>query len=188
MAFRFTVTHIPGVLVIEPQVFQDDRGFFMETYKRSEFAKHGIIEGFVQSNHSRSSKGVLRGLHYQREPKTQGKLVRALVGEVFDVVVDLRHFSPTYGNWLGISLSSQDKQMIYVPPGFAHGFCVISDSAEVQYMTTAEYAPDAEAGIIWNDPDVGITWPVNNPLISFRDRSWPRLRDADNDFSYRAAV
>jgi dTDP-4-dehydrorhamnose 3,5-epimerase len=182
--FRFRKTRIAGVVFIEPQVSEDDRGFFMETYKRSEFAEQGISEAFVQSNHSRSTKGVLRGLHYQRQPKAQGKLVRATVGEIFDVVVDLRRSSPTYGDWLSASLSSENKQMVYVPQGFAHGFCVVSDVAEVQYMTTEEYAPTQEAGIIWNDPQLGITWPMNNPRVSARDQRWPRLRDADNEFQY----
>lgn len=184
MPFRFRKTRIAGVVFIEPQVSEDDRGFFMETYKRSEFAEQGISEAFVQSNHSRSTKGVLRGLHYQRQPKAQGKLVRATVGEIFDVVVDLRRSSPTYGDWLSASLSSENKQMVYVPQGFAHGFCVVSDVAEVQYMTTEEYAPTQEAGIIWNDPQLGITWPMNNPRVSARDQRWPRLRDADNEFQY----
>jgi dTDP-4-dehydrorhamnose 3,5-epimerase len=182
--FRFRKTRIAGVVFIEPQVSEDDRGFFMETYKRSEFAEQGISEAFVQSNHSRSTKGVLRGLHYQRQPKAQGKLVRATVGEIFDVVVDLRRSSPTYGDWLSASLSSENKQMVYVPQGFAHGFCVVSDVAEVQYMTTEEYAPTQEAGIIWNDPQLGITWPMNNPMVSVRDQGWPRLREAGDHFNY----
>ena len=182
MPFEFRRTEIPEVMLIRPVVFRDGRGFFMESYKRSEFAAHGIADFFVQSNYSRSCKDVLRGLHYQREPKAQGKLVQAAKGEFFDVVVDLRRLSPTYGKWVGTTLSAQRHIMIYVPPGFAHGFCVTSEAAEVLYYTTEEYAPSYEAGVIWNDPDLAIAWPCANPDLSERDRSWPRLRDADNNF------
>lgn len=183
MPFSFTPTAISGIVLIEPRVFPDARGFFMETYKRSEFAAHGIDEAFVQCNHSRSARGTLRGLHYQREPKAQGKLVRVLSGEIYDVVVDMRKGSSTYGKWLGGVLSVKNKQMLYVPGGFAHGFCVTSDEADVTYMTTAEYAPEFEAGVIWNDPELAIDWPIRNPELSPRDRAWPRLREAENDFS-----
>ena len=186
MPFRFTPAAIADVVVIEPRVFPDDRGFFMETYKRSEFAAHGIDETFVQCNQSKSARGTLRGLHYQRHPKAQGKLIHALSGEIYDVVVDLRHGSPSYGKWLGVLLSAENKQMIYVPHGFAHGFCVTSDEAEVSYMTTAEYAPEFEAGIIWNDPDLAIDWPIAEPHLSNRDQAWPPFRKADNNFSFAA--
>ena len=179
MPFRFSPAAIPDVLVIEPRVFPDGRGFFMETYKRSEFAAHGIDETFVQCNQSKSVRGTLRGLHYQRIPKAQGKLVRALSGEIYDVAVDLRQGSPTYRQWIGEVLSAQNKHMLYVPRGFAHGFCVTSDEAEVSYMTTAEYAPELEAGIIWNDPDLRIDWPVAQPHLSNRDQDWPTLREAN---------
>jgi len=184
MPFEFCRTEIPEVMLIQPVVFRDGRGFFIESYKRSEFAAHGIADYFVQSNHSRSSKGVLRGLHYQREPKAQGKLVQAAKGELFDVVVDIRRLSPTYGKWVATTLSAQSHTMIYVPPGFAHGFCVTSEDAEILYLATAEYAPSYEAGVIWNDPDLAIAWPCANPELSERDRSWPRLSDADNNFDY----
>jgi dTDP-4-dehydrorhamnose 3,5-epimerase len=179
MPFRFTPTDLAEVVIIEPKVFLDDRGFFIETYKRSEFSAHGISAAFVQANQSRSSRNTLRGLHYQRAPRAQGKLVRALSGEVFDVVVDIRKESATYGKWLGIPLSSETNRMLYVPPGLAHGFCVVTEEAEVLYMTTDEYAPDYEAGIRWDDPDLRITWPVDNPKLSARDMEWPLLKSAE---------
>lgn len=184
MPFTFKRLEIPEVILIEPRVFRDERGFFMEVYKHSEFAAFGIAERFVQDNHSRSVKGVLRGLHYQNPPKAQGKLVRVVVGEIFDVVVDIRKGSPTYGKWVGVKLSAENKRMLYIPPGFAHGFCVISDVAEVVYKVTAEYAPECEGGIIWNDPEVGIDWPIENPMLSPKDANWPMLRDAVNRFVY----
>lgn len=184
MPFSFTPADIPDVLLIEPRVYPDDRGFFMESYKRSEFARAGIPDPFVQVNHSRSPRGILRGLHYQKQPKAQGKLVRVLAGEIYDVVVDIRRGAPTYGKWLGFSLSAQGGKMVYVPVGFAHGFCVISEEADVCYMTTEEYAPDYESGIYWNDPELEIDWPTANPRVSARDQRWPRLRDADCNFQY----
>lgn len=188
MPFRFTPTAIAEVIVIEPQVFPDERGFFMETYKRSEFVAQGIDESFVQCNQSRSGRGTLRGLHYQKNPKAQAKLVRALSGEVYDVVVDLRRGMPTYGKWIGATLSAENKKMLYVPAGFAHGFCVTSAEAEIYYMTTAEYAPEAEAGVIWNDPELEIEWPIAEPELSYRDRSWPPLKFADNNFRQRGGA
>ena len=182
MPFRFTPTDISGVIVIDPPVFPDDRGFFMESYKRSEFAAGGINETFVQCNQSKSARGILRGLHYQKKPKAQAKLVRALSGEIYDVAVDLRKGSSTYGKWTTVILSAENKKMLFVPVGFAHGFCVTSADAEMLYMTTEEYAPDLEAGVLWDDPDLAIEWPVANPVLSARDRAWPRLRDADNTF------
>jgi len=182
MPFRFNPTDISGVIVIDPPVFPDDRGFFMESYKRSEFAAGGINETFVQCNQSKSARGILRGLHYQKNPKAQAKLVRALSGEIYDVAVDLRKGSSTYGKWTTVILSAENKKMLFVPVGFAHGFCVTSADAEMLYMTTQEYAPDLEAGVLWDDPDLAIEWPVANPVLSARDRAWPRLRDADNTF------
>lgn len=184
MPFRFTRTEIPEVISIEPQVFPDKRGFFMESYKRSEFSSAGIESVFVQVNHSRSPRAILRGLHYQKQPRAQAKLVRVVAGEIYDVVVDIRRGAPSYGKWIGLALSADNKKSLYVPAGFAHGFCVVSAEAEVCYMTTEEYAPTHEAGIAWNDPDLKIAWPVENPQLSDRDRGWPRLRDADNNFSY----
>jgi dTDP-4-dehydrorhamnose 3,5-epimerase len=184
MPFEFHRAEIPDVVVIEPRLFRDGRGFFMEFYKRSDFAAHGIGEIFVQSNHSRSAAGILRGLHYQKNPKAQGKLVRTVFGEVFDVAVDLRRGSPNYGKWVGLTLSAGDPTMIYIPAGFAHGFCVVSEAAEVLYMTTEEYSPAEESGVVWDDPELAIRWPVTHPQLSERDRNWPRLRDAQNNFDY----
>jgi dTDP-4-dehydrorhamnose 3,5-epimerase len=184
MPFEFSRAEIPEVILIQPRVFKDGRGFFLESYKHSEFAAHGIPETFVQSNHSRSPRGILRGLHYQKAPRAQGKLIKLILGEVFDVVVDIRRGSPTYGKWLRRLLSARSQAMLYVPPGFAHGFCVTSDEAEVLYMATEEYAPACEAGIVWNDPDLKIAWPLSDPQLSERDHRWPQLREADNNFRY----
>lgn len=184
MPFRFRRLEIPEVILVEPRVFTDQRGFFMETYKYSDFASFGIRDRFVQDNHSRSVRGVLRGLHYQNPPKAQGKLVRVIAGEIFDVAVDIRRGSPTYGKWVGVRLSADNRKMVYIPPGFAHGFVVLSDWAEVLYKVTEEYAPDCEAGIIWNDPEIGIQWPVKDPLLSERDAHWPSLSEAVNGFVY----
>jgi dTDP-4-dehydrorhamnose 3,5-epimerase len=175
---------IPEIVLIEPKVFPDERGFFMETYKYSEFVGHGIPGHFVQENHSCSPTGILRGLHYQKAPKAQGKLVRIVVGEVFDVAVDIRKGSPTYGKWTGLVLSPENKRMLYIPPWCAHGFAVLSDHAEVIYKVTEEYAPKYERGILWNDPELAIQWPENDPILSLKDQRWPRLRDADTDFVY----
>jgi len=185
MSFKFQRLGISDVILIEPEVFSDERGFFMETYKYSEFSAFGVKEYFLQDNHSRSVKGVLRGLHYQNPPKAQGKLVRVVLGEVFDVAVDIRKGSPTYGKWVGTILSSENKKMLYIPPGFAHGFCVLSDVAEVLYKVTEEYAPECEAGIIWNDPEIGIQWPIKSPILSPKDARWPPLKEADNQFVYQ---
>lgn len=185
MPFNFKRLAIPDVILIEPTVFPDERGFFMETYKYSEFAALGIKEHFIQDNHSRSTKGVLRGLHYQNPPKVQGKLVRVVVGEVFDVAVDLRKGSPTYGKCVGITLSGENKRMLYIPPGFAHGFCVLSEEAELVYKVTEEYSPEHDAGIIWNDPEMGILWPIEKPIVSTKDAGLPLLREAESDFVYR---
>jgi dTDP-4-dehydrorhamnose 3,5-epimerase len=191
MPFQFSRLAIPDVILIEPRVFPDERGFFMESYKYSEFAAFGIKERFVQDNHSHSRKGVLRGLHYQKPPKAQGKLVRVVVGEIFDVAVDIRSArgiaragniprakgSPTYGKWVGEVLSAENKRMLYIPPGFAHGFCVLSEVAEVLYKTTEEYAPEYDAGIRWNDPEIGINWPIEHPILSAKDAGLPFLRE-----------
>ena len=185
MPFNFRSLKIPELIIIEPQVFQDVRGFFMESYKYSEFASYGIVESFVQDNHSYSKKGVLRGLHYQNPPRGQGKLVRVILGEIFDVAVDIRKGSPTFGKWVGVVLSAEDRKMLYIPPGFAHGFCVLSDDAEVLYKSTDEYAPEYEAGIVWNDPEIGVDWPVKDPIISSKDASLPALRQARNEFLYK---
>jgi dTDP-4-dehydrorhamnose 3,5-epimerase len=177
--FNFKRLAIPDVILIEPRIFTDERGFFMETYKYSDFASFGITEKFVQDNHSRSTRDVLRGLHYQKPPKAQGKLVRVVVGEIFDVGVDIRQGSATYGKWVGELLSADNKRMLYIPPGFAHGFYVLSDVAEVSYKVTEEFSSEHDAGIIWNDPEIGIEWPIKHPIISPKDAELPRLREAD---------
>jgi dTDP-4-dehydrorhamnose 3,5-epimerase len=184
MPFEYHPTEIPEVILVDPRRFADDRGFFMETYKASEFATHGLPTTFVQDNLSYSSRGVLRGLHYQLHPEAQGKLVTALTGRIFDVAVDIRRGSPTFGRWVGQELSAQNGQMLYVPPGFAHGFCVLSDTAHVLYKVTAEYAPELDRGILWNDPEIGITWPVKDPVLSAKDAALPVLREADNSFRF----
>jgi dTDP-4-dehydrorhamnose 3,5-epimerase len=185
MAFTFKKLEIPEVILVEPAVFADQRGFFMETYKLPDFAAAGIDVRFVQENHSRSSKGVLRGLHYQNPPFAQGKLVRTIKGEVFDVAVDIRKGSPTWGKWVSVLLSEENKNMLYVPAGFAHGFCVLSDVAEVIYKTTNVFSAESEAGIIWNDRQLNIDWPVKEPVLSEKDKRWPALKNADIKFSYR---
>lgn len=181
MKFIFEAQTIPDVILITPTVFQDDRGFFMESYHKEEFYNGGICEEFVQDNHSRSMKGVVRGLHFQKGEYAQGKLVRATQGEIFDAVVDIRKGSPTYGKWVGVKLTATSKQMLYVPAGFAHGFMVLSDSAEVQYKATNFYHPAAEGGVVWNDPEVGIVWPSLDTelIIAPRDANWPRLADIE---------
>jgi dTDP-4-dehydrorhamnose 3,5-epimerase len=184
MPFEYHPTEIPEVILVEPRRFADDRGFFMETYKASEFAGYGLPATFVQDNLSYSSRGVLRGLHYQLHPHAQGKLVTALTGQIFDVAVDIRRGSPTFGRWVGQELSAQNGQMLYVPPGFAHGFCVLSDTAHVLYKVTAEYAPHLDRGILWNDPQIGISWPVADPVLSTKDAALPVLDDADNNFRF----
>jgi dTDP-4-dehydrorhamnose 3,5-epimerase len=175
---------IPGPLLIEPKVFGDDRGFFLEIYKHSEFINAGVPENFVQDNFSRSAKGVLRGLHYQKDPRAQGKLVRCMKGSIFDVAVDIRKGSPTYARWAGLELSESNNLMLYVPGGFAHGFLTLSETAEVLYKCTAEYSPVDDRGIIWNDPDINIAWGEKAPLLSAKDGLLPMLRRAENNFRY----
>jgi dTDP-4-dehydrorhamnose 3,5-epimerase len=173
-------TDIPGVLIIEPKVFGDARGFFFESFNLRRWREAtGLDSEFVQENHSRSTRHVLRGLHYQiRQP--QGKLVRVILGEVFDVAVDLRRGSPSFGRWTGVHLSAENKRQFWVPPGFGHGFVVLSEAAEFLYLTTDYYAPEHERAIIWNDPDLAIAWPIEAaPLLSPKDAEAPRFRDAE---------
>ncbi|MBI3255770.1 MAG: dTDP-4-dehydrorhamnose 3,5-epimerase [Candidatus Andersenbacteria bacterium] len=184
MPFTFEKLDIPEVLHITPLVFSDERGAFSELFKASEFSAHGIPDLFVQVNQSVSAKGVLRGLHYQKQPSAQGKLVSVAHGEIFDVAVDIRQGSPTYGKWIGQALSAKVKNMLYIPIGFAHGFYVLSESAELVYFCTNEYAKEQEAGIIWNDPAIGITWPGSEPLVSAKDAALPLLEKCDNNFQY----
>jgi dTDP-4-dehydrorhamnose 3,5-epimerase len=172
-------TSVQGVCIIEPRVFGDERGFFMESWNRRSFAALGLDLDFVQDNHSRSQQGVLRGLHYQiKQP--QGKLVRVVSGEVFDVAVDLRKSSPTFGHWTGVLLSAENKRMFWVPPGCAHGFLTLSASAEVLYKATDYYAPEHERSLLWNDPDLAIDWPLATPpLLAAKDAAGIPLRDAE---------
>lgn len=177
MPFEFKRLEIPDVILIKPRVFEDERGFFMETYKKSDFDKAGIKGEFVQDNHSKSKYGVLRGLHFQREPYAQAKIVRCIRGVIYDVAVDLRRNSPTFRKWVGVILSEHNKYQLYIPRGFAHGFLVLSDEAEVVYKVDNIYAPDYEGGIIWNDPDVNIQWPIDEPIVSKKDGRWPTLKE-----------
>ena len=171
-------TAIPDVLLLEPRVFGDERGFFLESWNKRTFAELGITADFVQDNHSRSQKNVLRGLHYQIE-HAQGKLVRVTAGEVYDVAVDLRRSSPTFGRWVGFTLSAADKRMAWIPPGFAHGFLVTSDSAEFLYKTTDYYSPAHERTLLWNDPRLAIPWPLDGePLLAAKDKAGTPLAAA----------
>jgi len=184
MPFTFKKLDIPEIFLIEPKTFPDGRGFFMETYKHSDFVNMGIREYFVQDNFSRSQKGVLRGLHFQKNPNAQGKLVQCLKGTIFDVVVDIRKGSPSFGQWLSVELSEENKRMLYIPPSFAHGFVVLSETADVIYKCTKEYSPEDDRGIIWNDPDINIPWPLKDPILSEKDATFPLLKDVDNNFEY----
>lgn len=184
MPFRFSPLEIPEIVLIERTAISDDRGFFEELYQSSAFAVHGIRDQFVQDNYSRSRRGVLRGLHFQKRPRGQAKLVLALRGEVFDVVVDIRRGSPTYGKWVGLVLSGENRRILYIPAGFAHGFCVLSDEADVMYKVTVEYTAELDRGIAWDDSDIGIEWPVRDPVLSAKDAGLPRLVEVDNNFVY----
>lgn len=185
MPFQFKPLEIPEVILIEPRVIGDERGFFMETYKYKDFSEFGIKIRFVQENHSKSFvKGTIRGLHFQKKPKGQAKLMRTVVGSVFDVAVDIRKNSPTYGRWVSAVLSAENKAMLYIPVGFAHGFCTLEENTEVLYKCSSPYSPELDRGIIWNDKDIDIAWPVSNPVLSLRDKSWPSLKEADNNFIY----
>lgn len=174
---NFIESPLPGVILIEPKVLADERGFFMETYHLARFRENGIPALFVQDNHSRSMRGVLRGLHYQ-EPHGQGKLVRCTRGALFDVAVDIRRGSPHFGKWFATEISEANRRMLWVPPGFAHGFCATSDVADLVYKCSELYDASSDRSILWNDPDIGIEWPVTDPLLSPKDAAAPRLRDA----------
>ena len=184
MPFNFKRLEIPEVILIEPKIFGDERGSFMEIYKYSDFAGTGIKEHFVQDNYSNSLKGVLRGLHFQKNPNSQGKLVWCMRGRIFDVAVDIRRGSRTFGHWVSAELSEENNRLLYVPPAFAHGFVVLSEAAGVIYKCTREYSPEDDRGIVWNDPEININWPVKNPVLSEKDKRHPLLRDADNNFEY----
>ena len=173
---RFTPLALPEVILVEPDVHRDARGFFVETYHLEKYRAGGIAGPFVQDNHSRSVQGTLRGLHAQRR-RPQGKLVRAVDGEMFDVAVDIRPGSPTFGRWVGVRLSGENFRQLYVPPGFAHGFCVLSEVVNVEYKCTDFYDAADEIGLAWNDPDVGIEWPIRDPIVSDKDRHLPVLKN-----------
>jgi dTDP-4-dehydrorhamnose 3,5-epimerase len=184
MPFKFKRLEIPEVILVEAQAFLDDRGFFMEGYKESAFRVNDINTKFVQDNFSHSIKGVLRGLHFQKNPKAQAKLVMAMSGEIFDVAVDIRKGSPTYGKWVSEILSDQNYHLLYIPEGFAHGFCVLSNEADVLYKVNSEYSPENERGIIWNDPELAVKWPTDSPIVIKKDLQLPNLKNADNNFVY----
>jgi len=173
---KVRTTEIPGALIVEPKIHGDQRGFFTESYNQLRYQQAGIEPVFVQDNLSYSQGGVLRGLHFQN-PNPQGKLVQVLTGAVFDVVVDIRHGSPAFGRWVGVELSDRNKQQFYIPPGCAHGFCVLSDAALFAYKCTALYSPEGDGSIAWDDPDIGVKWPVSQPVLSSKDKQAPRLRD-----------
>lgn len=176
MSFEFKTLGIPDAILIKPKVFEDERGFFMESYKKEEFEKAGIKGEFIQDNHSRSKHGILRGLHFQKEPYAQAKVVRCVKGVVYDVAVDLRRKSQNFGEYVDVILSEYNRYLLYVPRGFAHGFLVLSGVAEVIYKVDNLYAPEYEGGLIWNDPDVNISWPDDDPILSQRDMEWPGLK------------
>jgi dTDP-4-dehydrorhamnose 3,5-epimerase len=173
---RVVTTAMPGVVIVEPDVHADPRGFFLETYHAERYREHGIAGPFVQDNHSRSAGGTLRGLHLQHV-HPQGKLIRVIEGEIFDVAVDVRRGSPAFGRWVGIALTAESFKQVYIPPGFAHGFAVVSATAQVEYKTTAFYDPAGELGIAWNDPVLAISWPLTAPVLSARDARHPTLAD-----------
>jgi dTDP-4-dehydrorhamnose 3,5-epimerase len=177
---RFQETAVSGVILVEPRVHRDDRGFFLESYHAEKYREGGIAASFVQDNHSRSTFGTLRGLHAQAPPHGQGKLVRVIEGEVYDVAVDARRGSPTFGKYAAAVLSDENFHQLYVPPGLFHGFLVTSEIAQVEYKCTGLYVPEAELSVVWNDPDIGIPWPVDQPLLSAKDRDAPRLRDVED--------
>jgi len=176
MPFSFSRLEISDVKLVIPKHYTDERGYFLESFKESEFSEHGIDAKFVQDNVSFSTKGVLRGLHYQIKPQEQAKLVSVISGEIFDVAVDIRKESPTFGKWVGQTLSEKNHKMLYIPEGFAHGFCTLSDTANVFYKVTNEYSPENDLGIIWNDPNVSISWPIKNPIVSEKDKKLPPLQ------------
>ena len=179
MPFSFKLLSIPEVILIEPKVFLDDRGYFLETFKSSDFLSNNISNNFVQDNLSFSRKNVIRGMHFQRKPKEQGKLVSVIKGRVIDVAVDIRKESPTFMKWIAVELNDSQNAMLYIPAGFAHGFLSLTEEVYLLYKCTNEYDPIADSGIRWNDPDIGIPWPINNPVLSEKDQRLPYLKDLD---------
>ncbi len=170
------LTELPGVLIVEPDVHRDPRGFFLETYHQRKYAEVGVVGPLVQDNHSHSVRGTLRGLHAQLQ-RPQGKLVRAVQGEMFDVAVDIRWGSPTFGGWVGVVLSGENFRQLWIPPGFAHGFCVLSERVDVEYKCSDFYHPGDELSVLWNDPEIGIAWPIREPILSDKDAAAPRLAE-----------
>ena len=184
MSFVFIKLEIPEVILIKPKLFKDDRGYFIEIYKASDFKMHGIDINFVQDNHSFSKAGIIRGLHFQRNPNAQGKLVRVMQGKVFDVVVDIREGSPTYGKWVSTILSGKNHAMVWVPMGFAHGICVLEDAHVLYKLSGAEYNEMDYRSILWNDPKIHVKWPIQDPDLSAKDCMAKSLHDIDNNFIY----
>ena len=177
---KISTCHLDGILLIEPSIFEDDRGFFLESFEEKRYREVGIAERFVQSNHSRSKQNVLRGMHFTRH-RPQAQLLTVLHGTIFDVVVDLRKGSPTFGRWFGAQLGDGKPRQVYMPHGFAHGFCVLSDSADLHYKVSQHYDPDDEGGLIWNDNEVAIDWPITVPLMSSRDSEYPLLKNLSQE-------
>ena len=176
MSFEFEQLKMDGVILIKPRIFGDNRGFFMESYKKSEFVKNGIDIEFVQDNHSKSTKGVLRGLHYQANPKSQAKLIRCSKGRIYDIAVDLRKNSKTFGKWLKVELSEENKHILFIPAGFAHGFVVLSNEAELLYKTNTEFSAEHDRGILWNDKDINVNWGIDfEPILSEKDKFQPKF-------------
>lgn len=181
MPFEFKKYDIDGVMLVIPKVFNDERGFFLERYKKSEFKANGIDVEFNQDNHSKSTKGVLRGLHFQAFPKEQAKLVSCIKGEILDVAVDIRKNSPTFGKWISEKLTEENKHMLYIPAGFAHGFVVLSDEAELLYKASNEFSKEHDRGVLWNDPDINVNWGIDfEPILSEKDKNQPRLKEIKN--------
>ena len=182
MPFEFEKQKIEDVILVKPKVFGDNRGFFMEAYKKSDFVANGIDVEFNQDNHSKSTKGVLRGLHYQAMPHSQAKLVRCIRGKIYDVAVDVRPNSKTFGKYIKVELSEDNKHMLYIPSGFAHGFVSLSDEVEILYKASGEYAPSADRGIIWNDKDINIDWEIDfEPILSEKDKNQPKLSEVNKE-------
>ena len=184
MGFHFKRLDIPDIVYIEPDLYRDDRGEFFELFREGAFKEFGIPAKCVQVNFSRSRRNVLRGLHYQKEPAAQAKVVNVIAGAIFDVAVDIRKGSPTYGRWVGVELTAEKKSMLSIPAGFAHGFCTLSDETEALYYCSGEYNPELDRGIRWNDPQIGIKWPVAEPILSDKDLGLPMLTEADNNYVY----
>ena len=183
MSFDFQPLEIPDVVRVRPTCHADARGFFRESYRESAFVEAGIVARFVQDNQARSSRGVLRGLHYQLPPAAQGKLVGCSSGRIFDVAVDLRVGAPTFGRWVGTTLDAEAGELLWIPAGFAHGYAVLSDVADVHYKVTAEYRPELDRGVLWSDPTIGVEWPLSDPIVSAKDQVQPTLQACDNPFT-----